>query len=63
MKEDRARTGDSLRSLSWRLVRGRDLLRALSSKEKTLRVLYKLGKLDFVQLRVAQHKISASQKA
>ena len=49
MKEDRARTGDSLRSLS--------------SKEKTLRVLYKLGKLDFVQLRVAQHKISASPKA
>ena len=36
---------------------------ALSSQEKTLRVLYKLGKLDFVQLRVAQHKISASQKA
>ena len=40
-----------------------DSLRALSSKKKTLRVLYKLGKLDFVQLRVAQHKISASQKA
>ena len=40
-----------------------DSLRSLSSKEKTLRVLYKLGKLDFVQLRVAQHKISASPKA
>ena len=61
--DESERYGDSLRSLSWRLVRGRDLLRALSSKEKTLRVLYKLGKLDFVQLRVAQHKISASQKA
>ena len=61
--DESERYGDSLRALSWRLVRGRDLLRALSSKEKTLRVLYKLGKLDFVQLRVAQHKISASQKA
>lgn len=61
--DESERYGDSLRSLSWRLVRGRDLLRALSSKKKTLRVLYKLGKLDFVQLRVAQHKISASQKA
>ena len=40
-----------------------DSLRSLSSKEKTLRVLYKFWKLDFVQLRVAQHKISASQKA
>ena len=50
-------------ALSLGLVRGRDLLRSLSSKEKTLRVLYKLGKLDFVQFRVTQHKISASQKA
>ena len=61
--DESERYGDSLRSLSLGLVRGRDLLRALSSKEKTLRVLYKFGKLDFVQLRVAQHKISTSPKA